>query len=342
MKKLMHRSFLIILIIVSIIAVFFLFRPFLVEMIIAAVLVSVFYAWYDKLARLLWNKKYLASFIMCILLLLIIIIPISNLIVYAGKKSVSAYNGISEILNKADIIQYSFLEKMNIDIENQEPIKNLIVDTTKKISDWLLSGATSIVKSTTDFVVSLLIIILTMFFFFVDGKNMAKKLILWSPLPNKYDIEIIKKFRQVSYSSLFSVFVTAIVQGLLGGLGFFIIGWPFIFTFIVMAFLSLIPYIGSSIFYVPVAIYLFINGQFLQAIFIILWCALVVSNIDEVIRAYIIKGKSEVYMIFIIFSILGGISIFGFWGVIIGPLIVALTATILHIYEIEYNTSLEK
>lgn len=109
-----------------------------------------------------------------------------------------------------------------------------------------------------------------------------------------------------------------------------------------MAFLSLIPYIGSSIFYVPAAIYLILTGQLWLGIFILVWCIIVVSNIDEIIRAHIIKGKSEVNPIFIVFSIIGGISLFGFWGVIVGPLIISLVITIFHIYELEYDEVLEK
>lgn len=342
MKKIVYKPFLIFLLLASVVALFFLYRPFIIQIIIAAVLVSVFYNWYEKLAKVLWNRKYLASFIMCLGLLLVIIIPVSNLIIYTGEKAVVAYEGVNNIVSKAGSLQNGFFEKFNFNEASSEVITNFIIDTTKTISDWLVGGATLVFKETTNFIVSLVLIILTMFFLFVDGRQMVEKLVLWSPLPNKYDKEIIKKFRSVSRNTLISVFVTAIAQGILGGLGFLIIGWPFLFTFFIMAFLSLIPYIGSSIFYFPVAVYLVAIGQVWQGAFIIAWCWLFVSNVDELIRAYIIKAKAEVNPIFIIFSIIGGIAWFGFWGVIVGPLIVALAITVLHIYELEYNGSLEE
>jgi predicted PurR-regulated permease PerM len=73
-----------------------------------------------------------------------------------------------------------------------------------------------------------------------------------------------------------------------------------------------------------------------------IWGAAIVGVVDNLIRAYMIKGESSVHPIFIIFSILGGISLFGFWGVIFGPLIISIAVTILHIYELEYETVLEK
>ena len=342
MKKLIYRPFLICLVLICLVVLFLLFKPFIIEIIIATAIVSIFYSFYEKLAKILWNKKYLASFIMCLLLLLIVIIPVTKIIIYASQKASIAYNSVNEVLNKADFIKSGILDKLNINDSSEEIVKNFVVDITSNIRDWLLSGTTAIVKGTTSFIISLAIIILTMFFFFVEGKSLAKKIIVLSPLPNKYDLEIIRKFRVVSRTTFISVFVTAFVQGLLGSLGFLVISWPFIFVFVIMAFLSLIPYIGSSIFYIPAGIYLILSGQVWQGIFILAWCFIVVSNIDELIRAYIIKGKAEVNPIFIVFSIIGGIALFGFWGVIIGPLIISLAVTIFYLYELEYDGSLEK
>lgn len=342
MKQTFYKPFLIVLVIACLAALFFLFRPFIVEIIIATAIVSVFYRYYEKLAKILWNKKYLASFIMCLLLLLVIILPASRFISYISQRASLAYNSVSEFLNQADLIESGLLENLNISGSSEEVVKTFIRDVTANIKNWLVSGTSSLVKGTTTFIGSLAIIIITMFFFFVEGRNLAKRIIALSPLPNNYDLEIIKKFRAVSRTTFISVFVTALVQGFLGALGFFIIGWPFIFVFIIMALLSLVPYIGSSIFYVPVSIYLILSGRVWPGVFILIWCLIVVSNIDELIRAYIIKGKAEVNPIFIVFSIIGGISLFGFWGVIIGPLIISLAATIFHLYEMEYDGSLEK
>lgn len=330
-----HNFFLVLLVFISLSLVFILLKPFLVEIIISAVLSSVFYKIYARLTKILFNKKHLAAFLMCFLLLLLVIIPATNLIIYAGKKAPLAFDTLNSVLSQTEILRGDFLNKFISSGINEEEIKNFVISVTKGISDWFVGGATVIIKGTTSFIFSLVIILLTMFFFFVDGDKMIKKMVDWSPLPDNYDFEIIKKFKRVSYVTLISIFVTALAQGLIGSLGFLIIGWPFIFVFVIMAFLSLIPYIGSSIFYVPVAIYLMISGNIWQGVFIIAWCWLVVSNVDELIRAYIIKGRSEVNPIFIIFSIMGGILLFGFWGVVIGPMIIALAATILHIYELE-------
>jgi predicted PurR-regulated permease PerM len=240
------------------------------------------------------------------------------------------------------IIKNNILEKASLLGFDGVDIKVFIADTAKKSSDWLVSGATNFVMGTTNFFVSIIIIIFTMFFFFVDGSRMMEKIMYWTPLPNKYDREIFKKFRDVSYSTMISTFVTAIAQGLVGAIGFMIAGLPAFFPGLLMGFFSLMPYIGSGFIWFPTGVYLLFSGQVWQGVFILAWGTLVVSVIDNVIRGYIIKGKAQVHPIFIILSILGGISLFGFWGVFLGPLIISLAVTVFHIYELEYGEVLEK
>ncbi|MGE5425874.1 MAG: AI-2E family transporter, partial [Bacillota bacterium] len=224
---------------------------------------------------------------------------------------------------------------------DNENFKNLFLDVLKQSSNWLLSGATILVKGTTNFIISLFLIIITMFFFFVDGKNILRRLMVLSPLPNAYDKEIFEKFRSVSYTTILSTFVTAGAQGVVGAAGFAIVGFPPFLAGIIVALLSLLPYLGSMIFYVPVGIYFLIVGQIWQGIFILLWGAVIIGNVDNIIRAYMIKGKAQVNPIFVVFSILGGVALFGFWGVVIGPLIISIAVTIFHIYELEFCDSLD-
>lgn len=350
MTKSLTKPFLIILLGLVLVACYFVFRPFLTEIFIAAILASIFYTPYLKLSKFLKGRNNLAALLMCLLLVLIIIIPTVRIVIYGGQQSVEAYSQAVKFFNQHSVngvLQTSVLpDKLFgvVDISrfyDNESFKNLFLDVLKKSSNWLLSGATSVLKGTTSFIVSLFIIIITMFFFFVDGKKILERLMYISPLPNAYDREIFQKFRSVSYATILSTFVTAGAQGIVGAIGFAIVGFPVFLAGILVALLSLLPYLGSMIFYVPVGVYYLLVGQIWQGIFILLWGALVIGNIDNLIRAYMIKGKAQVNPIFVIFSILGGIALFGFWGVILGPLIIAISVTIFHIYELEFCESLD-
>lgn len=342
-EKIIYKYFLIVLVVMAVIACFLLFRPFLVEIIVSAVLTSVFYKPYLRLTKFLKGKRRISALIMCFLLLIIVIVPIVNLIVLSGKKSTVAYSETVNFINNSSAnLENSFLNKLEfIDFEG-EVFKNFAFSITRNISEWLAKGATIVVKGTTKFLFSLVLIVLTMFFFFVDGEKMLNKLKLWSPLPNKYDVQIWQKFRDISYSAIISTFVTAGIQGVIGAIGFLIAGLPAFYPGLLIAFFSLIPYIGSMIIYIPIGIYLILVGQVTQGVFILAWGGLIIGNTDNIIRAYILHGRDKLNPIFIIFSLAGGIALFGFWGLVLGPLILSLVVTIFRIYELEYDGSLER
>lgn len=345
-KQSISKWFLIFLIMLVVYLCYRIFEPFLIIILAATILVSIFYAPYEKLVKLFKGKKNIAALLMCFLVALLVIIPLANFIVYTAQRSISAYEYTQQYLNTKGVghlIQNNYWwNKFNAMGLDSETVKDSLVEVAKKVNEWLVSGAGVFIKGTTNFFFSLIMIIFTMFFFFVDGRKMLDRIMYWTPLSNKYDKIIFQKFRDVSYSTFVSAFATAIAQGLIGAIGFMIVGLPAFFTGIAMAFLSLLPYVGAAIVWFPAAIYLFIIGKIWQGVFMLIWGVAIVSTVDNLLKAYIIKGKAQVHPIFVIFSILGGISIFGFWGVIFGPLIISLAVTILHIYEIEYESVLEK
>ncbi|HPY08398.1 MAG: AI-2E family transporter [Patescibacteria group bacterium] len=352
MPKNLTKPFLLLLVFLVIVGCYLIFRPFLTELFVAMVLASIFYRPFEFLVSKLKGRRNLAAFIMCLLLILIVVIPSVRIIIYAGQKSVTAYSQAVEFFNNNDLSEvlqsesldrgvFKFFDIKNL-IETNEELKTMFLDILKKSSNWMISGATTVVKETTNFLISLVLIIIAMFFFFVEGKNVVHRLMHLSPLPNHYDKEIFAKFRAVSYSTFVSSFVAAAGQGIAGAIGFAIVGFPALLAGVIVALLSLLPYIGSMIFYVPVGIYYLLIGSIWQGIFILIWGFLVIGTVDNIIRAFMIRGKAEVNAIFVLFSILGGIVLFGFWGIVLGPLIVALATTIFHIYELEFCGDLER
>lgn len=351
MSKSLTKPFLLILVLLVIVGCYFIFRSFMTELFVAVILVSIFYKPYEWLKGKLGGKRNLSALIMCLLLVLVILVPTVRIVAYAGQKSVAAYSQAVVFFNENDLgdvlqgesFQHGILKYFNLDelAEGNEYVSGFFLDVLQRSSNWMISGATIVVKETTNFIISLVLIILAMFFFFVDGKRMLQKLMYLSPLPNRYDREIFEKFRAVSYTTFVSTFVTAGAQGVVGAIGFAIVGFPALLAGVLVALLSLLPYIGSMILYVPVGVYYLLIGKIWQGAFILLWGFLIIGTIDNIIRAYMIKGKAEVNPVFVLFSIIGGIGIFGFWGVALGPLIVALAVTVFHIYELEFCNQLE-
>ncbi|MGI6374270.1 MAG: AI-2E family transporter [Patescibacteria group bacterium] len=351
MTKNLAKPFLIILVAGVLFLAYLIFRPFLLEVLVATILVSVFYSPFEYLVKAMKGRRNLAALIMCLLLVLVVIIPVVKLISFGGQKSLDLYsntvtffenNSFGDLFDQSIIqdspLQYLGLEKINT---GSEAFQSTILEISKKVSGIFLTGAVAIFRETTKFIISLVFIVLSMFFFFVDGPKILKRIMLLSPLSNDHDRVIFNKFRKVSYSIFISTFVAAAGQGVVGAIGFWIVGFPPLLAGVLVALLSLLPYVGSMIFYVPVGIFYLLSGDIREGIFILAWGALIIGTIDNVIRALMIKDDAEVNPIFVLFSILGGLTLFGFWGIIVGPLIIALMVTVFHIYELEFCDSLD-
>jgi predicted PurR-regulated permease PerM len=132
--------------------------------------------------------------------------------------------------------------------------------------------------------------------------------------------------------------ITAAAQGTAGGIAFKIAGLPALFWGAMMSFSSLIPFVGTSLIWLPASIYLFLSGRWKYGIFMVLWSVLVVGMIDNFIRPLFMKESgSGMSTLVIFFAILGGLSYFGLIGLLYGPLIVGITLVLLYIYSLEFK-----
>lgn len=322
---------------------FLIFQPFLQDIIIAGILVTIFYPAYLKL--LFWTKGRvsLSAFIMCILVLLIVIVPFSYFIYYLASQIINLYANLSINGGLVDFIDVQIWQKLNLLIDKDVfDVQKFIIDSLISFKAYIIPGATTVVKGTTNFFTSLLIILFTMFFMFCDGRVMLARIMQLTPLSNKYDKLIWQKFRNVSYSAIVATFVTSFAQAITGAFAFLLVGLPALLGGILIFFFSILPYVGAAMIWLPAGIYLIIVGKVGAGIFVLVWGSIVVSLIDNVLRPYLMKEKTEVHPLIIFFSIIGGIMLMGFWGIIFGPLIISLAFTILHIYELEYADVLER
>lgn len=357
-KEYISKIFLILLLVAVIFACYEVYKPFLGEFLIATILVTIFYTPYEKLLKLLKGRKIIASVVMCFLIIMLVIIPLTSFISYTTQRSIVAYDSAQEYFNsggvediKAKIDNNQFISNLNFFGLRGDRIKGLLADKIDTGKTWILSGggnlilwssAASLITGTANFITSVLIVIFCMLFFFMDGRKMVDKIMYWTPLSNKYDKEIFHKFKDVSFTTMASTFVSAITQGIIGAIGFLIAGFPAFFPGIAIAFAALIPFVGTALVWVPISVYLLIIGKIWQGIFLIIWGIIIIGNSDNLVRSYLIKKKAGVPPLFVFFSILGGLSLFGFWGIVFGPLIISLAVTIFKIYEMEYRDVLEE
>jgi predicted PurR-regulated permease PerM len=134
--------------------------------------------------------------------------------------------------------------------------------------------------------------------------------------------------------------LTALTQGVVGGFGLWLAGFPALFWGFIMAVASLIPVVGTALIWLPASLYLAITGQTGWAIFMLCWGAFVVGSIDNFLRPLFMQGAS-MNTVVVFFSLLGGLQVFGLIGLIYGPIIFSITLVFFRLYENEFADFLE-
>jgi predicted PurR-regulated permease PerM len=345
--------FLILCLVLSFIFLFKVLQPFLTYLILAAVLATAFYPVYSRILRLFKNRSRLASVATCFLILFLIIVPLLIFILLLGKQAYDTYNFIQHHLQNGFLdpfikwekggVVYDWLSTIRsqvgpvIDIESIDLKKN-ITDVARTVTSFLATQSASVLKGFGGLLLGFFIMFFALYYFFKDAKIIIKKVMILSPLPKEYEIELIKKFKQISLASLYGIFLTSIAQGIVGGIGFAIAGIPSpIFWGTAIAFFSLVPVIGTSIVWLPASLILLASGNVVGGIFVFFWGLLLVSTVDNFLRAFLIGGRTNTNPLLTFLAVFGGLGMFGLVGVIFGPMILTLFFSFAHIYELEYD-----
>ncbi len=187
-------------------------------------------------------------------------------------------------------------------------------------------------------VVNFFIMLLVMFFGFRDGESFVKYVRDISPFSDKVQEQILDRISEVSRAVLFGILGTALVQSLVAMVIFRIVKIPALLWGSLLGMCSLIPFIGTSLVWIPITIYFLLIGQPLQAVFVLFGCGGIVANVDNFMRpAFICGGRTGMSYIVLFCSLLGGLQTFGLAGVVYGPLISGLCALCLYIFGTQYK-----
>jgi predicted PurR-regulated permease PerM len=172
-----------------------------------------------------------------------------------------------------------------------------------------------------------------MFFFFKDGHKILERIFYYTPLSDEDETRMLTQFASITRATVKGTLVIGIIQGALAGIAFWAVGiegaalWGTI-----MAILSIVPGIGAPLVWVPAVIILFVNGQYVKATLLLVWCGAVVTTIDNFLRPVLVGRDAKMPDLLILIGTLGGLFLFGPIGFIIGPIICGLFLTVWDIY----------
>jgi predicted PurR-regulated permease PerM len=314
-------------------------RPFISVLAWAIVLVIVFYPVHERLAIRL-NRRSLSALLSCLLVVLIVVIPITlvTLALVDQLDKVTPYIQ-TQILALMDP-HASPIGRLAGWIEARFGVATVrseafIAETLNRSRALMLGLSLSLAENIATSLVKAFFVIFTMYYLFRDSDKIVRRLPAALPLKREQSEAIIARTQEVVSASVYGVVSIAALQGLLGGLAYWILGLPSpVLWAVLTAFVCMIPMLGSFLIWVPLAIFLVVGGHWTKAIILVLWGALVISMVDNFLRPKLIKNQTRLHELFVFFSVLGGISVFGLLGIVLGPVILAITLGLLQTFSV--------
>ncbi|MBC7911196.1 MAG: AI-2E family transporter [Pyrinomonadaceae bacterium] len=316
---------------------FLMLWPFLDVLAWAAVLVILFYPVHRRLTLRLKDRPGTSALISCLLVIFVILLPLT-FITLALVNELSGIAGkvqgfISSLLDPNLPLSGPLLEKLGqyVDLE-QLRSHQFIEERLRNMSGTIARQTLGFVGGALGIVVQIIFVIFTMYYLFRDGDKIIRALPDILPLEREQSEEIIARTTDVISASVYGVLIISAIQGALGGVGFLIVGLPSALVWgVIMIVLSMIPVAGAFVVWVPAALYLAATGQWGKALFLTIWGALVIGSVDNFLRPKLVGEKTKLHELFIFFSVLGGLQVFGVLGLILGPVVLAVAIALLDV-----------
>jgi len=326
---------------VSAVTVLFLWmiREYLLALLLAALTAGMLYPIYQRISRAFGGRKNLAAGTVVSLLIVLVLGPLIGLGALTSVQAVelgrAAQPLIQQTLAGGSLI-HRLVERyprLSVLRPYEGAITGRLEELGSELGKVMVGVFTTAASETLSFLVLAFVLLYAVFFFLVSGRATLRKILYYSPLPQDDEDRIVGRFLSVARATLKGTLVVGVVQGALGGLGFWVAGIEgSVFWGVCMTVTSVVPSFGTAIVWVPAVGYLFAMSRPLAAVLLFLWCSIGVGTIDNFMRPWLVGKDTQMPDLLILLSTLGGIVLFGIAGFIIGPLIASMFVTVWEIY----------
>ena len=213
-------------------------------------------------------------------------------------------------------------------------------DTVKNFALWVSNSAGTLIKGSIFQLIGFVITIYLLFFFLRDRQSAKQHLSNLLPLSSLQSQQLFKHIGDTIHAIVYGTLAIAAVQGCLGGLMFWWLGLPAPLLWgVMMGFLAVIPVLGSSIIWLPAALFLVLEGNWIQGIILVVWGMLVVGTVDNLLRPIFVGNRLNQHTLLVFMSLVGGLMLFGSSGLILGPVVLAITLFLISIWAAKKPTN---
>jgi predicted PurR-regulated permease PerM len=301
----------------------------------AGLIGAVLAPWNARLARRLGGRPVLASSLTTGLTVLLFVLPLATMAGAVASQAAQLRDRLERYVPQtgAAPIELSRLPVFERPLAwigehtglTLPQIEEWLVAGTRNVLERLVSSSGALVLGAVGTIVSFLLMLFVLFFVLRDGPALADKVVRLLPIEPRRRTRLWQHLQDVTRAVFMGIGLTALAQGVLVGIGFWIAGLPSPLVFgVIAALFALIPIVGTSIVWGLGALYLVTQAEYGHAVFLVVWGALVVGTADNVLRPLLISGRADVPTLAVFVGVVGGLSAFGFIGLFLGPIVLGL------------------
>lgn len=319
------------------------FSSFFDPLLIALVCSVIFFPLHRKVSKYISKgetRSARSAFVSLILVIIVVLTPLTFLAIEVSYEAKSVYDFLTIRNENVPILDY-LNEKISVLSNKVIPESKSVVSKQVDVKDYIrqamqvaFTHIDSIFSSAAKILFDIIILVLALFYFFKDGLILKNQLVKLSPLDDIQDEAILKKLGKAVNSIIRGTLMVAVIQGILSGLGFYLVGLPNAALWGGVAmFAALVPGFGTSLVFIPAVAFLAIKGSYSAAVVLVIWGGLAVGLIDNFLGPKLVSGGTGIHPLIILLSAVGGISVFGPIGFIAGPLIISFFFALMDVYK---------
>lgn len=318
------------------------FESYIFAIIVALIFAVVFEPLHKKVGEKIPKHKSLAAFVTLLIVFVLVLLPfilygiqLSDEVKDFYDYAFASMQGGGGIMTKLTTVANNIITTFS-PLGVHWPVFDVAETESYVFSglSWLRGHFGDIFSGLAKFFVDVFIFLIAFYYFLRDGGKLRKKLIELSPFPDNRDEEILDRVKLAIMAVVKGSMLVALIQGIVTGLGFYFFGVPSALLWGgVTVVAALVPGVGTSLVVLPAVLYLFFTGESTHALGLLLWGAVCVGMIDNVLGPKLIEKGINIHPLLILLSVLGGIAFFGVIGFILGPIVLSFLFTLFAIYK---------
>jgi predicted PurR-regulated permease PerM len=326
--------------------------PFVSTIIMALILVGICRPVYLKLTEVCDGRTWLSSGLICLAILLGIFVPLVFLVSSLSVEVTDFYAYLRKELTMDNLNHYlaahsatvdritHLLDRLGISYSLAD-IQQHVIRLSKSAGLWAYTWTRTLAGQAMSFTLNFIIMLVFIYFMLIDGPRVKEYLMALSPLPRDQEEMLLKKFNDMTMAMIVGNGVAAILQGILGGIGLalFDIRSPVLWG-TVMAIFAFIPFIGISVVFIPIGVYLLLAGETSRALTFLVSFQVLSMVSEYYLKPKLVGDRVKIHVLLIFISIFGGLTTFGLLGVLFGPLITIGFLSLVEIYHQNYGKHL--